>query len=127
MTAIDPVSGQHGRLSRHESFLVWRQFRYLKIACAAAAVSINIYLIDSPYGSRYGGTWAGYTLGTVGALLILSLMWFGYRKRSYLKNQGNLVAWLSAHVYLGVSLLVILPRCTPVFISDGTSTPSLMR
>jgi hypothetical protein len=34
-------------------------------------------------------------------------MWFGYRKRSYLGNQGNLVAWLSAHVYLGLSLLVI--------------------
>lgn len=107
MTATDPVSGPQGRLSRHESFLVWKHFRYLKIACAAVTVSIILYLIDSPYGSRYGGTWAGYTLGTVAALLILWLMWFGYRKRSYLKNQGNLVAWLSAHVYLGISLLVI--------------------
>jgi hypothetical protein len=108
MTVTDPTAAElRGRPDRHESFLVWKRFLYLKIACAAAAVSILLYLVDSPYGSRYGGSWAGYTLGTVGAFLILWLMWFGYRKRSYLKDQGNLAAWLSAHVYLGVSLLVI--------------------
>ena len=107
MTATDSAVTARGRLARHESFLVYKQLRYLKIGCAAAAVALLLYLVDSPYGSRYGGSWAGYTLGTVGALLILWLMWFGYRKRSYLKNQGNLVAWLSAHVYLGLCLLVI--------------------
>ena len=107
MTATDSAVTARGRLARHESFLVYKQLRYLKIGCAAAAVALLLYLVDSPYGSRYGGSWAGYTLGTVGALLILWLMWFGYRKRSYWKDQGNLVAWLSAHVYLGLSLLVI--------------------
>jgi hypothetical protein len=107
MTVSDPAVTTRGRLARHESFLVYKQLRYLKIGCAAAAVALLLYLIGSPYGSRYGGSWAGYTLGIAGALLILWLMWFGYRKRSYWKDQGNLVAWLSAHVYLGLSLLVI--------------------
>jgi hypothetical protein len=107
MTVSDHAVTARGRLVRHESFLVYGRLRYLKIGCAAAAVALVLYLVDSPYGSRYGGSWAGYTLGIAGALLILWLMWFGYRKRSYWKDQGNLVAWLSAHVYLGLSLLVI--------------------
>ncbi len=35
-------------------------------------------------------------------------MWFGYRKRSYASNQGKLEAWLSAHVYFGLALVVIV-------------------
>ena len=95
------------RPSRHESFLVCRRFFYLKLALAGAAAAILIYLVDRPYGPRYGGSWAGYTLGTVGAVLIVWLMSFGYWKRSYATNQGRLVEWLSAHVYVGAVLLLV--------------------
>lgn len=95
------------RPGRHESFLFYRRFLYLKIAVAGSVLSILVYIVDRPYGTRYGGTWAGYGLGTVGALLILWLMWFGYRKRSYTSDRQDLAAWLSAHVYFGIALLII--------------------
>jgi hypothetical protein len=113
VTAVHAVSKPPGEAStpapdtQHQSFLIYDRFLYLKIAVAATVVAIVLYLAHRPAGTPYGGTWLGYGLGTVGALLILWLMWFGYRKRSYTMNQGKLEAWLSAHVYFGLSLLVI--------------------
>jgi hypothetical protein len=117
---------RRGRLSRHISFLAYDNFRFLKIAVAAVAVAIVLYIVVTPYGERYGGGWAGYTLGTVGALLIVWLTWFGYRKRAYdpegkyvrvsaaaaeeahpPEDPSRLARRLSAHVYLGLALLII--------------------
>jgi hypothetical protein len=105
-TPSAPVNPLHED-KRHQSFLIYENFRYLKIGVAVAVVSIVLYLVQSPEGARYGGTWAGYILGTIGAGLILWLMWFGYRKRSYANNQGKLEAWLSAHVYFGLALVFV--------------------
>ena len=91
----------------HTSILFFRNFLYLKIAAALAVVTLLAYTIDEPLGKPNGGTWLGYTLGTIGALLILWLTWFGVRKRRYGKGKLLLEDWMSGHVYLGVALLVV--------------------
>lgn len=55
-----------------------------------------------------GGSWLGYTLGIAGAFLMLWLTAFGLRKRAMTSGNWSLRAWLSAHVYLGLSLVVIV-------------------
>lgn len=91
----------------HESFLRHERWRYLKGAAALCFVAIVIYLWHDPLDGPNGGTWLGYTLGTLGALLIAWLAWLGVRKRQYASNLGTVRGWVSAHVYLGLALLVI--------------------
>ncbi len=92
----------------HQSILIFRNFRYLKLAAAAAAISLVLYWLHEPaYGIPNGGTWLGYTLGGLGALLIVWLMWYGIRKRRYGGASAPLEDWTSAHVYLGLALIVI--------------------
>jgi hypothetical protein len=102
------VVGASARPSRHVSFLAYSRYRYLRLAVLIAVAAVVLYIADRPYGTRYGGTWAGYILGIAGAGLILWLTWFGYRKRSYAAADSRLVGYLSAHVYLGIALLVIV-------------------
>lgn len=92
----------------HESVLAFRKRRYLWVAVALAGVSVVAYWLQDPQEPPNGGTILGYTLGTAGALLIAWLTWFGVRKRRYSSSAGTLQGWLSAHVYLGVALVVIV-------------------
>ncbi len=91
----------------HESFLTHENKRYLWVALVLLVGSIAAYVWHDPIGRPNGGTWLGYTLGTIGALLIVWLLLFGMRKRTYANRVGSLRGWLSAHVYLGTVLLVI--------------------
>jgi hypothetical protein len=93
---------------RHSSILEYARFRWLKAAFALSAACVFIYLWDEPPLKPYGGTWLGYTLGTVGAGLILWLLWYGVRKRRYRSTSGTVQGWLSAHVYLGTALVVVV-------------------
>lgn len=93
--------------SVHQSFLVYRRFYHLKIAAVLVVVSSIVYMVHAPMGGPSGSTWLGFTLGTVAALIMAWLTWFGYRKRSYAETSAPLASWLSAHVYYGLSLIFI--------------------
>ncbi len=92
----------------HESILAFRNRRYLWLALAVTGLAIAAYVIHDPQEPPNGGTALGYTLGTLGALLILWLTWFGVRKRRYASTAGTVQGWLSAHVYLGLALPVVV-------------------
>jgi hypothetical protein len=92
---------------KHEGFLRDGGFRWLWIALALCAVSVAAYVMIDAEPRPRGGTMYGYIMGTIGALLIVWLSLFGIRKRAITSGVYSLKAWLSAHVYLGLSLLII--------------------
>jgi len=97
-------------MRQHQSILEFKHGRYFKVALLLCVAAIGVYCWHEPpaaYLKPYGGTWLGYTLGTIGAVLILWLMLLGVRKRSYQSNLGSVQGWTSAHVYLGASLIVV--------------------
>lgn len=91
----------------HQSFVTYRGGRWFWIATALSLLAIAAYGWHQVPEPPNGGTWLGYTLGTIGALLILWLIYLGRRKRNYASNLGSVQGWTSAHVYLGTALIVI--------------------
>jgi hypothetical protein len=93
---------------RHYSILEYAKFRWFKAAVLLSILAAALYIWHEPPLKPYGGTWLGYTFGTIGAALIVWLMWFGVRKRRYRSTTGTVQGWLSAHVYLGTALVVVV-------------------
>ncbi len=95
------------RDAEHESFLAHANFRWLKVALALSVASAAGYVMADIEPRPNGGSWYGYTLGSISALLILWLAWLGIRKRRPTPGSWTLKGWTSAHVYLGLLLLVV--------------------
>lgn len=91
----------------HTSFVTHAGGRYFWIALAFVVVSIIIYGWHDPGQVANGGTWYGYTMGTIGAVLIFWLLYLGRRKRNFAQGWGTVRGWVSAHVYFGTALLFI--------------------
>lgn len=107
--ASNAVASQTGRkkVSMHDGFLKHAGYRWLKIATFIILVCIVSYIFIDVSPRHNGGSWYGYTLGTIGAGLILWLTMLGFRKRAMTTGSWSLKAWTSAHIYLGLSLIVI--------------------
>ena len=91
----------------HRNLLLFRGARYLWWSLLLLVMSSVLYATQGNVQPPNGGTWQGYVLGSIGALLILWLTFLGVRKRAYRSTMGSMQGWTSAHVYLGTALLII--------------------
>ncbi|GAA6152610.1 hypothetical protein [Pseudoteredinibacter isoporae] len=91
----------------YNNILEYKGGRYFWLALFLLISSTGLYFSQEGWRPPNGGTWQGYVLGTVGALLILWLAYLGVRKRRYSSTMGTVQGWTSAHIYLGTSLLII--------------------
>jgi hypothetical protein len=91
----------------HQSFVNYRSYRYATFAAFATGAALLAYMLDKPRVPPNGGTWLGYTLGTIAALLVIFLSLLGIRKRTFHSRLGTATGWLSAHIYLGLAALLL--------------------
>lgn len=103
----DHAPGAQRRAPEHESFLTYRALYWAKTAGALSLAALLGYLLIDQQPRPNGGSWYGYTLGTIGLGLIVWLAMLGIRKRRISEGRWSLKAWASAHVYLGLALVVI--------------------
>jgi hypothetical protein len=91
----------------HQDVLRYRRGLYFWWALGLCLIAAILYSTKTGLERKNGGTWQGYVLGTVGALLIVWLASFGIRKRAYKSSLGAVQGWASAHIYLGTALLLV--------------------
>ena len=85
------------------NIFIYKNYRYFKLAVVVIVIALAAFLLFEPAVGYYGGSWLGYTLGTISAVLVLWMAWYGVRKRRY-RSSGSTQGWLSAHIYLGTAL-----------------------
>jgi hypothetical protein len=92
-----------------ENFLTYQNYHWLKITRVSAPLLVVSYLIYRSQIPPSGGTLMGLSYGILSFGVILLLMYYGIRKRTYYSAAGNVQAWLSSHVYLGLLSLLLIP------------------
>jgi hypothetical protein len=102
------AGGGKGRVKvvRHVGFLRHAGYRWLVVSLLVDGAALWGYRRLEP-AIPTGGSAYGYLLGTLAGLLILWLAFLGIRKRSISPGNWTLKGWVSAHVYLGLSLVVL--------------------
>ncbi len=92
-----------------EGFLEYRGWRWLWASVGLVALALVGYCSQCVVGGPHGASLYGVTVGIIAFLLIVFLLWFAVRKRQYSAHQTTLVGWLSAHVWLGLTLILLVP------------------
>jgi hypothetical protein len=90
----------------HQGFLTLHRARWAKIAGVFGVIAILGYNFD-PAPRASGGTAFGYVSGTICAALMIWLTLLGVRKRAMTRGRWSLKSWTSAHVWLGLSLVIV--------------------
>jgi hypothetical protein len=91
----------------HQSFLNIQRYRYALYAGLLGAACVAAYIVDSWRERPAGDTVLGYTLGGIAAALVLFLMAYGIRRRTFHARAGATKRWLSMHVYWGLCVLLV--------------------
>ena len=77
----------------HESFLAHRHYRWLKIALFVSLFALASYFLVDVEPRHNGGSWYGYSLGTIGAGMIVWLSLLGIRKRRANPGRWSVKGW----------------------------------
>jgi hypothetical protein len=91
----------------HQSFLNIQRYRYALYAGLLGVACVAAYIVDSWRERPAGDTVLGYTLGGIAAALVLFLMAYGIRRRTFHARAGATKRWLSMHVYWGLCVLLV--------------------
>ena len=92
-----------------ENIVNYLDFRWFKVNLVFFGFLLGFYLFDDPLAGKDGATFIGYTYGVIATLGIILLMFLGIRKRAYASNLGTLKGWVSAHIWIGLFLVLIVP------------------